>query len=383
MNYFDFNATYPMMIAARDAWVEAAKRYWANPSSASQPASAARVFLSACREDWANRFATRPENIVFTAGATEASNAVLSWTGQKAPSTARVLLSPVEHPAVLEPAQIHFAGRVDLMPVDESGRVDLVEVERQLRDGRYALVALMAANNETGLLQPVSELAALARKAGVPVFCDAAQWAGKLPLSDLPPVDYLTLSGHKFGGPRGTGVLVLSDTVADFRGRVGGGQEHGHHSGTENLEGIAAITAAMKAQPSAGWSSDGLDRFLKALEGSNFRIVGRKAPRLPNTVSLVAPRHKATRWLTRLEKQGFIASSGAACATTKEGPSHVLKALGLSDDEAVRVIRISGGPETDEIAWLGLRKALDTVLSELDRDASSSDIVTVIDPDAL
>tara|TARA_B110000037_G_scaffold222271_2_gene296421 strand:- start:16722 stop:17873 length:1152 start_codon:yes stop_codon:yes gene_type:complete len=383
MNYFDYNSTCPLLPAAHEAWAAAAGKYWANPSSASQPASAARVFLSECREAWAVHFACRPENIVFTAGTTEASNAVLSWTERNANRDARLLLSPFEHPAVLEPAQALFPNRLDFMPLDARGVIDLQAVEEQLRAKPYALVGLMAANNESGLLQPLSELALLCQTLGILILCDAAQWIGKLPSSELPAVDYLTVSGHKFGGPRGTGVLVLSDAAAGFRGRIGGGQEHGHHAGTENLEGIAAITAAIAAQPAAGWPRENLDAFLKTLSGSAFRIIGEDLPRLPNTLSLLIPRHKATRWLPRLEKHGFIVSSGAACATTKVGPSHVMKALGLTDDESSRVIRISSGPETDEAAWLGLRGALDAVLAELDLDDDSGDLVTVIDPDAL
>jgi cysteine desulfurase len=381
MNYLDNNATCPLLPVAREAWLDAVERFWANPSSASQPAALAREHLAACRAEWANAFSCQPENIVFTAGATEASNAIISYLAQKSSSTTRILLSPFEHPAVLEPAKHWFSDRVDYLELNEEGSINLPAVEAQLASGNYALLALMAANNETGLLQPVDEVARLCRISNTPMFCDAAQWIGKLPAVDLPQVDFLTVSAHKFGGPRGCGVLVLSDSVGDFRGRLGGGQEHGHHSGTESLESIAAMTAAFRSQPKEGWSADGLGVFLKAIDGAGYEVVGAGLTRLPNTVALLLPRHRSLRWLPRLERLGFIVSSGSACATGKEGPSHVMKALGYNNEEALRVIRISGGPETTEKAWLGLREALDTVLEQLDRDSDSSRLVTVIDPE--
>lgn len=383
MNYFDYNATHPLLPEARQAWLEAAGQYWANPSSVSGPASRARLHLAECREIWANHFRCRPENVVFTAGATEATNAILAHVARKAPAEARVLLSPFEHPAVIEPALAHFGGRVDFLPQDDAGAVDPGKAEALLEGGGYVLGCLMAANNETGLLQPVARMAKLCQRHRCPLLVDAAQWIGKMPPAQELQADYLTISGHKFGGPRGSGVLILSDCATGFRGRRGGGQEQGRHAGTENVEAISALTAALKAQPSAGWKQSGTDAFMTTLEGAIYRVIGGHQARLPNTLSLLLPRYRATRWLPRLEKHGYIVSTGAACATGKESPSHVLKALGLSDEEASRVIRISGGPETDEALWLGLRAALDTVLAELDDDDEARGLVTVIDPDAL
>jgi len=189
----------------------------------------------------------------------------------------------------------------------------------------------------------------------------------------------VTLSGHKFGGPRGCGVLVLGDAVLDFRGRVGGGQEHGRHAGTEDVAGIAALTAAFQAQPPGGWSSAGRDAFVRALKGSAFAVLGQEAERLPNTVSLLLPRHRSTRWIARLDRRDWLVSSGSACVSRKDEGSSVLAAMGLNADEARRVIRVSGLRDCDAEAWLSLRHVLDVVLAELDEDAGSERLTTVIE----
>jgi len=379
MHYFDANATTPLEPAARSAWLEVTDGDWVNPSSPTRAAARVRNRLEACRDTWAGAFAARPEQIVFTAGATEANNAIFAHLAREEAADARVLISAVEHSCVREAARRWFPGRVEVWPVDRSGRVVLEGLRQRLAAEPYALVAVMAANNETGVLQPIAAVAEACRIAGVRLLCDAAQWIGKRPLNDLPRADFVTLSGHKFGGPRGCGVLVLGDAVLDFRGRVGGGQEHGRHAGTENVAGIAALTAAFQAQPPEGWSSAGRDAFVRALEGSAFAVLGQEAERLPNTVSLLLPRHRSTRWIARLDRRDWLVSSGSACVSRKDEGSSVLAAMGLNADEARRVIRVSGLRDCDAEAWLSLRHVLDVVLAELDEDAESERLTTVIE----
>lgn len=381
MPYFDANATTPLAPTARDAWLEVSEEDWANPSSPTRAAARARVRLEDNRQAWAAAFAVRPEQVVFTAGATEANNAVFAHLAQQAGAGARVLLSAVEHPCVLEPAEHWFPGRIERLAVDRGGRLDLNALRARLAAGPCAAVAVMAANNETGVLQPVAEVAEACRGHGAAFVCDAAQWAGKLPLDGLPRADYLTLSGHKFGGPRGVGVLVLGEAAAGFRGRRGGPQEHDHHAGTEDLAGIAALTAAFRAQPPEGWPSAGRDAFVASLAETAYEALGAVHPRLPNTVSLLLPRHRASRWIARLDRRGWAVSSGSACSTGKEGPSHVLAAMGLEAEAAHRVLRLSSLPEASVDDWLGLRAALDAVLRELDEDEGKERLTTVVEID--
>lgn len=381
MHYFDYNATAPLHPAARAAWLEIADELWANPSSASQFSAQAHRRLMDCREVWARAFGVEGPQVVFLGGATEALNAVFVHLFEVLSPNARVAVSTVEHPAVREAATRWFAGVCDEVLVDAGGRVDLDALETVLRAGQVAAFALMAANNETGVLQPLDEVAELCRSYRVRLLCDATQWVGKRPLAALPRADFLVFGGHKFGGPRGVAGLVLAPTELGFRGRVGGGQQAGHQSGTEDLAGIAAMTAAFEAQPPDGWNAAPRDAFLGMLEGGPFEALFLGSERLPNTVSLLTPRHRASRWIARLDRHGFIVSSGSACSTGGGGPSPILRASGLSRGAAERVLRISGGGSTSEAEWRALRAALDTVLAELDADEGQGRLTTVVELD--
>jgi cysteine desulfurase len=230
----------------------------------------------------------------------------------------------------------------------------------------------MAANNETGVIQPWREIARLCARHRVQYLCDATQWLGKLPGSGLGGVGWLVASAHKFGGPKGTGLLVFPEQSDSFSAQAGGQQENGHRGGTEDVPSICAAAAALaEAEQSKvfledlrlRWRDDFARAVLTALPGA--RIVAPDAERLWNTVSLMLPRIENTRWVTKLDKRGFQVSTGSACASRKDGPSHVLAALGLPPDEARRVIRISSGWETTEADWRALLDALAAVAAEL------------------
>jgi cysteine desulfurase len=380
VQYFDYNATAPLHPAARAAWLEIVDEAWANPSSPSRLAARAQARLEACRATWCDAFGVPPERIVFMGGATEASNAIWAHLAARGPG-GRWLVAAHEHPCVLAPAERWGGPRCRRIAVEPAGRVSLAALAEALAEEPSAVVAVMAANNETGVLQPLGAVAEAARGAGARFVCDATQWVGRLPLGSLPPADYLFFSAHKFGGPRGVAVLVLGEGQEGFRGRLGGGQEHGHQAGTEDLAAIAAMTAAWEAQPAEGWSPAGREAFEATVQDSAYEVVGRSAPRLPNTVSLLLPRHAAQRWILRLDRRGWVVSSGSACATGDEGPSHVLAAMGLPREAAGRVLRLSGGPASGPEDWLVLRSALDAVLAELDEDAGGTRLTEVISLD--
>ena len=378
MRYFDHNATAPLLPAARAAWLEVEDSLWANPASASRLAARAHHRLEACRRVWAEAFSLSPDRVVFTSGATESNNAVIAELARRSPPTARVLVSAIEHPSVLEAAEGWFPGRVDRIGVDGEGVVRLDELEARADPKVHVLVALMAANNETGVAQPWAEAAVWCERRGLPLLCDAAQWVGRFPAKALPPVSYYTFSGHKFGAPKGVGAILLGEGASRFCGQKGGGQEQAHRAGTVDVAGIAALTAAFEAQPAAGWPGAGKADFLRARSPS-YTPIGRIEGALPNTLSLRLPRFPAVRWIPRLEAHGYIVSSGSACSTGRETPSHVLAAMGLEAESARRVIRLSAGLDTPVEAWRGLWEALETVRRELEDDAASDRLTTIVE----
>jgi cysteine desulfurase len=372
MPYFDHNATTPPHPAALAAQRETAEQSWHNPSSPYRAAARAHALLEAAREELAALLGGQPGEYVFTSGATEANNAVFAHFARINPPTARVLVAAIEHPSVLEAAHECFPHRVESIPVDSTGVARLDVLADVLETGRVVLVSLMAANNETGVLQPWQEASQLCRARGVPFYCDSTQWFGKLPPAGLADCDFVTGSGHKFGSPKGVGFLKIPKN-SGFHGQRGGEQEHGHRAGTENLPAIRAMLAALKARapemkrPTLEWERARAD-FEAALAASLPGVVsvGAAVPRLWNTVMFLPPRHANTRWIASLDRRGFQISTGSACATGREGPSHVLAAMGVDPEAARRALRVSGGWETTAADWAALAAALAEARQELD-----------------
>src|ERR1700679_1594163 len=240
--YFDHNATSPLCEPAKEAWLDAIARYPGNPSSPHRGGARAAAALSQAREKLAAWLHCEPAEIVWTSGATEANNTVLHHAAQTASGEAWI--SAIEHPCVLESTRRHFPKRHRLIPVTSNGILDLAWLERSLKDQSPSLVALMAANNETGVLQPWREAMTLCRKRGIPFFCDAAQWIGKLPASGLGDADFVSGCAHKFGGPQGVGFLKCPQKLRPLL--VGGPQEDGRRAGTENVAGILSMIAALE-----------------------------------------------------------------------------------------------------------------------------------------
>jgi len=367
--YFDHNATTPLSAAARAAWLRAAERHWQNPSSLYKDAGLASQALEAARERLADLLGCDAERVVFTSGATEGNNAVFASLARRMKADEKVAISAVEHPSVREAAR-HWVGaaRADELAVSVDGVVESETVADWLEAnaGKAALVSVMAANNESGTLQPWPELAALCRERGVLFHTDAAQWVGKLNAEGLGECDLVTGSAHKFGGPKGAGFLVLPEAGGLWRLLHGGPQEEGRRAGTENFPSVAGMVVAL--EDSAASDAAGRDAF-EARMGELFpglRVIGAGAARLWNTSLLVMPQHSNLKWLTRLSRAGFSISTGSACSSGKEGSSVVVRALGASEEELRRVVRLSGGREHSEEDWLRLAEAFAQVGADLD-----------------
>lgn len=347
--YLDYNATAPVKPEVRAA-VARALEVVGNPSSAHSFGRAARKVIEDARERVAALVGAKPSEVVFTASATEANNLVLAGAGRS-----RRIVSAIEHPAVLKAAQ-SLPGELVVLPVDENGVVALEALEAALKDeGEPALVALMLANNETGAVQPVAEAARLAHAHGALIHCDAVQGPGRLPVSmEALGVDYLSLSAHKFAGPKGVGALIAREAAPLRPSVIGGGQERGRRAGTENLPGIAGFGEAawLAAQDLA--NAPRLARLRDSLESRALEIEPRlhvfsaKAPRLPNTSCLTMPGVQSETQVMALDLAGVAVSAGSACSSGKVEPSHVLRATGVSDAISGCAIRVSLGWATRE-----------------------------------
>lgn len=365
--YLDYNAGAPPRPAVVEA-VAAALGNPGNPSSVHGFGRAARRLVEDARRAVAALAGAPPERVVFTGGGSEANNLALLQAGLGA-----VLVSAVEHDAVLR--AVPDASRI---PVDGAGRVDLDALDAlldALEDegadaGERTLVSVMLANNETGVIQPLAEVARRAHARGALVHCDAVQGAGRLALDRVwETVDFLTLSAHKIGGPQGVGALVLGAGVEiETPLIVGGGQERGRRAGTENVAGIAGFGVAAREaaaeiadQPRLAALRDDLERRLKAI-APDMVVFGAEAERLANTSCLAMPGVASETQVMAFDLEGIAVGAGAACSSGKVGPSHVLRAMGVAEELAATAIRASlgvatGGGEIDRLvaAWEALR----------------------------
>jgi cysteine desulfurase len=331
--YLDANATETLRPEARAATL-AALDLAGNPSSVHAAGRAARRVLEAARERLAARFGAAPGDVVLTAGGTEAN--ALAVRGLAAGR--RVLAGATEHPAVLAAAP-----DATMLPVRPDGTLDLDALAAALRGGPPALVCLMAANNETGVLHPLEAAAALCRAHGAWLHVDAVQAAGRVPVSLAAlGAASLAISGHKLGGPKGAGALLLRPGLAPAALIFGGGQEKGRRGGTEPLPAIAGMAAAAEAaRPEDAARLAALrDAIEAACVAQGAEVAGAGAPRLPNTTSLILPGVAAETQVIALDLAGVRVSAGAACSSGKVGRSPVLAAMGLGE-RAGQAIRVS------------------------------------------
>lgn len=370
MAYFDHNATTPLTAAARAAWLAAQDDAWQNPGGVYRSAARVRVRLDEARERLAALCGAEAGRLVFTSGATEAANAVLAHLAAR---PGRLLLAATEHSCIRSAAERHFPDRCRWLRLDAAGLLDRAAWRDQLAAGEVAAVAVMAANNETGVLQPWRELAADCRAAGVPYVCDAAQWLGKLPASALGGADYVFASAHKWGGPKGVGLLLVpaGGGGRDFRGLLGGGQQEGRRAGTEDWPAVAALAAALEeaeAQTAqAAVRAEERDHFEQqlcaALPGA--QIIGAGVPRLWNTTMVVLPEGEGQRWVVKLDRRGHEVSTAAACSAAQGRSSAVLAALGVPAAAARRALRLSAGWATTDAERHALLAALVEVRAEI------------------
>ncbi|MGE4218526.1 MAG: cysteine desulfurase family protein [Alphaproteobacteria bacterium] len=348
MIYLDHNATAPLLPEAQAAMTDA-MALTGNPSSVHAAGRAARTAVETARREVAALAGVRADRVVFTSGGTEANLLALAgW--QRANPGGRILVSAVEHPSVLAALDT-----VETLPVDGDGLVDPAAVERALAGGGAALVSVMLANNETGAVQPVAEIAAVARRHGAAVHTDAVQAAGRVALDfEALGADMMTLSAHKIGGPAGVGALILRDPAMVAPVMRGGGQERRLRGGTENLIGIAGFGAAAKAAREGQGRAPALAALRGRLESGvlaavpGARVLAADARRLPNTTCLSLPGLKAETQVMALDLDGFAVSAGSACSSGKVARSHVLAAMGVDEAVALGAIRVSLGYGTTE-----------------------------------
>ncbi|MBO0740015.1 MAG: cysteine desulfurase [Hyphomicrobiaceae bacterium] len=353
--YLDWNATAPLRREAQAAML-AALAVVGNPSSPHAEGRRARAIVEDAREQVAALVGARPSEVVFTSGGTEANNWVLAagWN--------RILLAGVEHDSVLAAARTSQAQLVNL-PVDQDGVIVRDGLSRRLAAAEGpALLTLQLANNETGVLQPVTDVAVEAKQHGLAVHSDAVQAAGRVPveLASL-HVDYLTVSAHKLGGPQGTGALVIRGARGLSPLISGGGQERRRRAGTENVAAIAGFGAAAEAarrelvqMARVGQLQARLERQVRSITPEAV-IIAERAARLPNTTDLALPGANAETLVIQFDLAGIAVSAGAACSSGKVGASHVLAAMGLSAELAGAAIRISlghGSTEADVARFL-------------------------------
>jgi cysteine desulfurase len=369
MIYFDHNATSPLSATAREAWVDASGRLVGNPSSPHRLGARADKALADAREELAGFLGCGALDIVWTSGATESSNLVMHHFAETLAGDAEVWVSAIEHPCVIEATRFHFCERMKTMPVTLGGVLDLDALRERLARQQPGLIAVMAANNETGVLQPWREVRALCAEHGIPFFCDAAQWIGKLPAASLGECDFVSGCAHKFGGPMGVGFLKCPTKGAVRAQLVGGPQEDGRRAGTENVAGVLAMMAALAERETALAGDTIIEReawrnaFAMSLGGA--RVLGAGKGRLWNTVSALLPGDCRARWVVKLDKAGFAVSTGSACASGKAAPSHVLQAMGIAEDETDRVVRFSSGWETTADDWQALAVGVKQVAAEM------------------
>ena len=354
--YLDYNATAPVKPAVIDV-MTAALLEGGNPSSVHAPGRAARMAVEEARIKLANLLGAVAENIIFTSGGTEAANqAICTAVGIK-----RVLISAVEHDCVLAAAN---ASRLSVqeIPVNIDGLVDLEALEAMLAKGKgeengagRALVSVMLANNETGVIQPIAEVAEIAHAHGALVHTDATQTPGKIAVDFTAlGVDLMSMSAHKIGGPQGIGALIHRPGLEVRPFIAGGGQERGRRSGTENVAGIVALGAAAKLAPGDLEKAAGIAALRDRMEAAILQaspdsvIFGAQAPRLPNTSYFTMPGVPGETQVIAMDLAGYAISSGSACASGKVKRSRVLVGMGASDSDAINAIRVSLGPTTTD-----------------------------------
>jgi cysteine desulfurase len=344
VTYLDHNATTPLRPAVIEVMQQIAA-FPLNPSSIHKAGREARRLVEDSRQALLKAVNAGPRDVlVFTSGATEANNTVLRGVDVE-----RLIVSAIEHPSVL-----NATPEKDILPVLPSGVIDVAALDKMLEGNtRQTLVSVMLVNNETGVIQPIEDVAAIVRRRGALLHCDAVQAFGKIPL-DMQKlgVDFLTLSAHKMGGPQGMGCLVLSNCLSLEPLLKGGNQEKNLRAGTENLSAIMGFAKAtelidLDAYQKLSVLRDKIESQLSAVAGG-LKIFGKDTPRISNTTMFCLPGASSETQLIALDLAGICVSNGSACSSGTVKASHVLKAMGVTDAEAESSLRISLGWNTRE-----------------------------------
>ena len=338
--YLDYNATTPIrpevIASASDAM-----RVAGNASSIHGFGREARKIVEDARGEVASLVNVRPAQVIFNSGATEGNNTILSGYQDK-----NILIAAVEHPSIIEAAL-----KADKIPVTKDGLIDLEKFETMLKAAQTDLVCVQLVNSETGAIQPVQQIAALAQQHGARLHCDAVQGAGRIAIDfKTLGVDYLTLSAHKFGGPQGVGALVFREGLQLPKLMRGGGQEKRQRAGTENVAGIAGMGTASKLallelphyESRIQAFRDRLENGLRAI-ANDLVIAAGNAPRVANTTNALLDGVSAETQLMAMDLEGIAVSSGSACSSGTFKPSHVLEAMGYDETGSKSALRFSTG----------------------------------------
>lgn len=354
MIYLDHNATTPVLPEVLEAMLPWLTTNWGNPSSIHGPGRTARRAVEDARTKVAALVGAHPEQVVFTSGATEANNAALHSALIRDPSKRHIVTSAVEHSAVLaycDYLERHHGVEITRLPVDVQGGLSYDHLRAAIRPDT-ALVSLMWANNETGVIWPITEYAAICAAAGVPIHTDAVQAVGKIPVHfEESGASFLSLSGHKFGAPKGIGALIIADPETFEPLILGGKQERGLRGGTESVPLIVALGVASEIAHDRGndtWNE--VARLRDEFEASvlcrfsDSEVNGAANHRLPNTSNLHLPGMDGDALVTFLDQHGICVSSGSACLESAITPSHVILAMSDSHERASESLRISIGP---------------------------------------
>jgi cysteine desulfurase len=355
--YFDYNATTPLDPQVRDAMLPYLGDIFGNPSSVHSVGRQARALLDDARDRAAQVLHCKPSELIFTSGGTESANlAIFGVARLRKDKGKHIVTSAIEHHAVLHCCD-YLAKKegfeITKLPVDREGRVSVEFLEKSLRPDTI-LVSIMAANNEIGTIQPISDLGAVCRKHGVLFHTDAVQWFGKEPFETIHQfnADLVSICAHKFHGPKGIGALFVKSPLLPDPILFGGGHENERRAGTENLAGIIGFSEALARfvhEPvfSKEKLSPMTERLINAIdniEGAQF--VGSRANRLANTVSLLVRGSDSIALLAGLDMEGICASSGSACSAGSLEPSHVISALGVEKELAHSLVRFSLGRDS-------------------------------------
>lgn len=356
--YLDHAATTPVRPEILEAMLPFLQTAWGNPSSSHRLGRTARAGLEQAKRETAEALGVEPNQVIFTSGGTEADNLAIIGAALAAQAAGRpmhVVVSAIEHKAALEAAHAvrRLGGIETILPVDEHGLVSLKALDAVLKE-HPALVSVMWVNNEVGVIQPMAEIGARCRAAGVPLHSDGVQAFGKVPI-DLEAIGctLLSISGHKIGAPKGIGALIVRDRKIIEAILHGGGQQWGIRPGTENVAGAVALgRAALLAVRELDEHTarlrtlrDTLARRLAELV-SDVHIHGDGVPRAPHVLSISVPGAEAEALLMHLDLAGICVSAGSACTTGSVTPSHVLTAMGMAEPMSLTTLRFSLGHET-------------------------------------